>query len=174
MPSSYSGGEQNPFATPPGEKDPVRRLRGRLAAPVTIITAGEEDERVGLTVSSLVIAEGEPGLVYFLINATTDLFYAITETRKFIIHVCEGRHRELADVFAALRPSPGGMFIEQPVTQTEYGPVLDSIGTRVYCSYRGQVEESYSVAVSAAIDRVEIADIDDPLVYFRGRYRALD
>jgi len=30
--------EAQPFATLPVERDPVRRFRGRLAAPVTIVT----------------------------------------------------------------------------------------------------------------------------------------
>ena len=166
--------DTNPFAAAVGERHPARRFRGRLAAPVTIVTAGDEDGRTGLTVSSIVVAEGEPPLVYFLLGATTDLFYAIEETRKFIVHVCASGHRGLADVFAGLRPSPGGMFIGRPVTQTEYGPVLDDIGTRSFCSYRGGDEDSYSVIVAATIDRIDLVDIDDPLTYFRGRYRALE
>ena len=99
-------------------------------APVTIITAGAEDARFGLTVSSLLVAEGEPPIVYFLAGSATDVFYAIEETSKFVVHICEGRHRELADVFAGLRPSPGGMFAGQSVTQTAHGPRLDDIPTR--------------------------------------------
>ena len=174
MATSAPNSDINPFIASVGERDPIRRLRGRLAAPVTIVTAGDEDERTGLTVSSIVVAEGEPPLLYFLVGSTTDLFYAIEETRKFVVHVCEGRHRDLADIFAGLRPSPGGMFIGQPVTQTEYGPVLEGMETRAYCSYRRGEEDSYSVIVSATIDRVEVGDIDDPLTYFRGRYHALD
>ena len=62
----------NPFADPPHSRDPVRRFRGRLVAPVTIATAGTGRDKAGLTVSSLMIAEGEPGLVYLLVASTTD------------------------------------------------------------------------------------------------------
>ena len=51
---------EHPFHPPEGERDPVRRMRGRLAAPVTIITAGDDVGRSGLTVSSLMLAEGDP------------------------------------------------------------------------------------------------------------------
>ena len=111
--------------------------------------------------------------MYFLAGATTDLFYALEKTRKFVVHVCEGRHRQLADVFAGLRPSPGGTFAGTAVTQTEYGPALDGIETRAYCSIRRTDEDSYSVIVSGTIDSVDVGDVDDPLAYFRGRYRAL-
>jgi 3-hydroxy-9,10-secoandrosta-1,3,5(10)-triene-9,17-dione monooxygenase reductase component len=33
-------GGQPPFAVPPERRDPTRRLRGRLVAPVTVWTAG--------------------------------------------------------------------------------------------------------------------------------------
>ena len=133
MGGSVPNRDSNPFADAVGERHPARRFRGRLTGPVTIITSGDEDGRTGLTVSSIVVAEGEPPLVYFLLSATSDLFYAIEETRKFIVHVCAADHRDLADIFAGLRPSPGGKFIGRSVTQTDYGPVLDDIETRSFC-----------------------------------------
>lgn len=162
--------DEHPFATPIEDRDPVRRFRGRLRAPVTIVTAGNEDERTGLTVSSLMVAEGEPGKIYLLLGATTDLYQAIQETGKFIVHVCVSRHRELADVFAGLRPSPGGMFRGQEVVQTDWGPALSDLTTRAYCTYRGGQEETYLVIATGDIDHVEIDDMSDPLSYFRGSY----
>ena len=44
-------GGQPPFAVPAGRRDPARRLRGRLVAPVTIWTAGRPPGGAGLTVS---------------------------------------------------------------------------------------------------------------------------
>lgn len=174
MATSAPDHDTNPFAAAGADREPVRRLRGRLAAPVTIVTSGEGDARTGVTVSSIVVAEGEPPLVYFLLGSATDLFPTIEKTGKFVVHVCEQPHRGLADVFAGLRPSPGGLFAGRSITDTEYGPVLDDVATRAYCSYRAGAEDSYSVIMSGTIDRVEIGDVDDPLVYFRGRYRALE
>jgi hypothetical protein len=45
-------GREPPFAVPPERRDPVRRLRGRLVAPVTVWTAGRPPGGAGLTVSS--------------------------------------------------------------------------------------------------------------------------
>ena len=50
---------RHPFADP--EPDPVRRLRGRLGGAVTLWTAGDGATRAGLTVTSLMVAGGEPG-----------------------------------------------------------------------------------------------------------------
>ena len=166
--------DSNPFTAPVGERQPARRLRGRLPGPVTILTSGHQRHATGLTVSSIVVAEGDTSLVYCLVGSATDLFYAVSATGKFVVHVCEGGDSELADVFAGLRPSPGGLFLGRSVTPTEYGPVLDELGTRAYCSLLDTTEETYSTLMSAVIDRIELTDIDDPLAYFRGRYRTLD
>ena len=164
--------DEHPFHTPDDLRDPVRQLRGRLPAPVTIVTAGAGAARTGLTVSSLVVAEGDPGRVYFLLGPATDLYEVLHHTSRFVVHVLEERHRGLSDVFAGVRPSPGGLFVGVAVEDTEWGPVLSDVTTRAFCTYRGGVEESFSFLVSGTIDRVEIADLMDPLLYFRGSYRS--
>jgi len=165
--------EEHPFATPPELRDPVRQLRGRLAAPVTIVTAGEPKERTGLTVSSLVVAEGEPPLVYFLLAPSTDLLDIVERTKRFVVHVCGSEHREVADVFAALRPSPGGLFAGRTVTESRYGPVIAGFGSLALCTLVDMREESFSTIISGRIDDVVLDELADPLLYFRGAYRTL-
>lgn len=165
--------EEHPFKTPEQLRDPVRRFRGRMAAPVTIVTAGDGSNSTGLTVSSLVAAEGNPPRVYFLLGPETDLFAALHRTSRFVVHVLSSEHRVLSDTFAGIRPSPGGLFTGVATRPTEWGPVIEDVATRAYCTYRGGVEESFSFLVSGTIDRVEVADLDDPLLYFRGNYRHL-
>lgn len=172
---AYQGGvhEEHPFETPSDERDPARRFRGRLAAPVTIVTSGAGEHRTGLTVSSLVVAEGDPSRIYFLLGSTTDLFYGLEETGKFVVHVLESHDQALADIFAGLRPSPGGRFADVAVEQTEWGPVLSDVKTRAYCTFEGGDEETFFIVAEGKIDKLEMSDIEDPLVYFRGRYRKL-
>lgn len=163
----------NPFVDDPGSRDPVRRFRGRLLAPVTIVTAGEGDDRTGLTVSSLNVIEGEPGRVQAVVGPTTDLWETALGHGRFVVHVCGERHRALAEVFAGLRPSPGGIFSGVDLTVSEWGPVLTDLGDRAFCTFEGRDEVGYSGIVTGRIDRVEIADLTTPLAYFRGQYRSL-
>lgn len=165
--------EEHPFETPADQRDPARRFRGRLAAPVTVVTSGSGQHRTGLTVSSLVVAEGEPSRIYFLLGSTTDLFYGLEETGKFVVHVLGGDDHALADVFAGLRPSPGGRFADLAVEQSDWGPVLTNVSTRAYCTYEGGDEETFFIVAEGKIDKLELADMEDPLVYFRGKYRKL-
>ena len=165
--------DDHPFETPQDQRDPARRFRGRMAAPVTVITSGAGDHRTGLTVSSLVVAEGDPSRIYFLLGSTTDLFYGVEETGKFVVHVLEGGDQALADVFAGLRPSPGGRFKGLNVEQSEWGPVLTDVKTRAYCTFEGGDEETFFIVAEGRVDKLELSEVQEPLVYFRGRYRKL-
>jgi 3-hydroxy-9,10-secoandrosta-1,3,5(10)-triene-9,17-dione monooxygenase reductase component len=163
----------NPFADDPDSRDPVRRFRGRLSAPVTIVTAGSGNNRTGLTVSSLVVVEGEPGLVQAVVGPMSDLWDVVAETGRFVVHICNDGHRGLAEVFAGIRPSPGGIFETTPVTESEWGPILDEIGDRAFCTLESSQELGYAGLITGQIDQVNVADLSKPLVYFRGRFRSL-
>lgn len=162
--------EEHPFATPEADRDPVRQMRGRLVAPVTVVTSGD-DGIAGLTVSSIMLAEGDPGSVHFLLGPDTDLASAIRGTGSFVVHVLASTDRDLSEVFAGRRPSPGGPFAGLDVDRTEWGPVIARVGDRTFCSGATTTEHGYSLLVSANVDRVDVTDLDDPLVYFRGSYR---
>jgi flavin reductase (DIM6/NTAB) family NADH-FMN oxidoreductase RutF len=120
-----------------------------------------------------VVAEGYTGLAYCLLGPTTDLLDVIRRTDRFLIHVCTTAHRPVADVFAGLRPSPGGLFHGLDAEQTSHGPRLPGFTTVAFCTYLTGREESYSTLVAARIDSVEAGVVDDPLLYYRGAYRRL-
>ncbi len=163
----------NPFVDDPDSRDATRRFRGRLNAPVTIVTAGDGAGSAGLTVSSLVVIEGEPGRVEVVVGPTTDLWDAVATTGRFVIHICTDQDRATTEVFAGLRPSPGGIFAGLEVSQSDWGPVITELANRAYCTFGDRREVGYSGLVSATIDRVEVADLVSPLAYFRGRYHTL-
>lgn len=163
----------HPFVPDPGERDQTRRFRGRLTAPVTIVTAGNEDEQAGLTVSSLIVVEGEQPQIVLVVGPTSDLWDLIGETGKLIVHICRENDNGRSDVFAGLRPSPGGVFAGSPTEMTDWGPVLADIADRAYCTVAKREEIGYSGLVTARIDEIEVSNFGDPLVYFRGKYRRL-
>lgn len=165
---------EDPFATPIEKREPWRRLRGRLAAPVTLWTSGGPDARTGLTISSIIIADGNPPTVLGLMKDTSDIFATIQETGRFVVHVAELNDRTLADRFAGLRPSPGGLFAGEDVEDTEWGPVLTRLVNRASCRFVDEREAGHQRLVQGAIERIDLDELDRPLVLYRGRYRSLD
>jgi flavin reductase (DIM6/NTAB) family NADH-FMN oxidoreductase RutF len=166
--------DEHPFVTADAERDPVRQLRGRLAAPVTVITAGDGSAAAGLTISSLMLAEGDPGTIHFLLGPSTDLAEAIEASGRMVVHVLSRADRDLSEIFAGRRPNPGGPFGGVRTAASMWGPVLERVPDRAFCSDVTTVASGYSLLVSANIDRVEVVDLDDPLVYFRGAYRSFE
>lgn len=165
--------DENPFVEETSDREPSRRFRGRLANPVTIVTSGEAGRPAGLTVSSLVVVDGAPATTLIVVGPVTDLWEALVTTGRLVVHVCEFSDRGLADVFAGMRPSPGGPFATTPFTQSGHGPVIDALPDRLFCSVTSTEEVGYSGLVRASVDRVELSDLTDPLVHFRGYYRRL-
>lgn len=186
----------DPFATPEEQRSPLRRLRGRLAAPVTLWTADGPAGPAGLTVSSMLVAEGEPGRVLGLVDDESQLWEAVREVRRFAVCVLGPGDRRLADRFAGLMPAPGGLFRGYEWTQTPYGPVpatpgepvggaLSSgteparpappAGSRTWagCILSAARPYGWALLVEAVVERVAIGTLGDPLVHFRGRYREL-
>jgi flavin reductase (DIM6/NTAB) family NADH-FMN oxidoreductase RutF len=161
----------HPFATPAAERDPVRRLRGRLPSPVTVWTSGTGAARTGLTVSSTVVAE--PAVLAGLLGPDTDLWERLEETGRAVVNVLTWRHRTLADVFAGLHPSPGGMFRTGEWEESGHGPVLADAGAYALVRLRESRPMGWSVLVETEIVEVVLRDDDtvDPLLYLRGRYR---
>ncbi len=171
MTSSIHG--DDPFSTPPPERDPTRQLRGRLASGVTVLTASEGAERAGLTVSSLLVLEGDPPRLIAAVNEATDLWEVIESTGRFVVHILTVSDRGLSEEFAGLRPAPGGPFASRQFHPSEWGPVLDEDHTRAYCTVERTDALDGLRLVVATIDRFELTDLDDPLLYFRGSYRRL-
>lgn len=162
---------EDPFATPPEERDPVRRFRGQMVAPVTLwTTIGEGGSMVGLTVSSVLVVEGEPPSVLGLVGPLTDFYDALCASGRFVVHLLARDQRRLGDLFAGRLPSPDP-FSGLAVGPTPWGPVLEEVRTRVSCQLTGCSEVGYSVLVQATVERVELdPKTAPPLVYHHGGY----
>ncbi|GAB2879586.1 flavin reductase family protein [Nocardioides pacificus] len=163
---------EHPFLGPESQREPSRRLRGRLGGVVTLWTAGDADAgRAGLTVSSLMVAGGEPGAVLALVDPDSDLLDVLESTGRAVVALLRWPHRDLAEIFAGTAPAPGGMFVQADFTPTEWGPLLSSATTWAGVRLVDTTEVGWSTLVTCAIEQVTIGDDPDPLVHRRGRYQ---
>jgi flavin reductase (DIM6/NTAB) family NADH-FMN oxidoreductase RutF len=163
----------DPFATPEPERSPIRRLRARLAAPVTLWTAPGP---AGLTVSSVLVADGDPGRVLGLVDDESELFAAISAAGRFAVCPLDAGQRRLADRFAGLAPAPGGLFAQDDWRETGYGPVLAGDRTWVGCRFDDARRVGWAMLVEGTAAQVTFGPDGagaDPLAHYRGRYRSL-
>ncbi|UYM04863.1 flavin reductase family protein [Solicola gregarius] len=165
----------HPFLPPEGDRDPVRRLRGRTPAPVTVFATEHDGSRAGLTVSSMMIADGDPAHVLALVDEDSDLWDALEQTRVAAVSLLSWRHRGLADAFAGVGPAPGGPFRLGSWEDTTWGPVVaDTAGwAGVRLADAEPRHAGWALLVDAVIEHVEIRDVDDDesMSHLRGRYR---
>lgn len=129
--------------------------------------------RAGLTVSSFVVAAGEPGHALALLDPDATLTERLLETRTAVVQLLEWRHRDLADAFAGVSPAPGGLFRLGAWADTDWGPRLTDAsswaGVRLVDAQ--PVDVGWSVLVDATIEHLEVGDDHQPLVHRRGRYQ---
>lgn len=158
----------HPFADP--DPDPVRRLRGRLGGAVTLVAAGDAHGRAGLTVTSIMVANGEPARVLVLVDPDSDLADVVVRTRKAVVQLLSWSHRDLADAFAGVAPAPGGAFRMAAFADTPWGPRLADASTWAGTRLESAVEVGWSRLLTLAIEEVVVGEEDQPLVHRRGRY----
>lgn len=160
----------HPFLEPEGDRDPVRRLRGRIGGTVSLWTAGAGDDRAGLTVSSWLVAGGQPGRVLALLDPDADLTDALLDTGRGVLQLLTWSDRGLADAFAGVAPAPGGPWRMAEWVATEHGPRLAHAATWASVEVESDVEVGWSRLVTCVLRDVVVGDDSDALVHRRGRY----
>lgn len=163
----------NPWAVPPTARDPLRRLRGHLALPVTVWLAGSPDSRepAGLTVSSVLIGQGDPGMLAGLVSPLSDLTGAVQPSgAPFVVHVLSGGHQRLAQHFAGGLPAPPELLHSSP---SPYGPVLDAVPDRAFCRSVGAKPFGWSLLVEAVVEAVEVSRAGNGLAWYHGGFEVL-
>lgn len=146
-----------------------------MALPVTIWTIASAGRRAGWTVSSALVAAGDPGEVLGLVDEDSDLADLALGPATVAVSLLGPEHRHLADVFAGLAPAPGGPFRVGSWTDTPYGPVLDGavgwLGARLHADPPGHA--GWTLLLRGTVERVEIGGGNEVLGYLGGRYRSL-
>ncbi|MBB6626399.1 flavin reductase [Nocardioides sp. KIGAM211] len=162
----------HPFAD--AEPDPLRRFRGRLGGAVTLWTSGTGptagDGWAGLTVSSVMVAHGEPARVLALVDPDSDLADALADTGRAVVHLLAWEHRDLAEAFAGTAPAPGGPFRQAAFEPTAWGPRLLDAPAHAGVVLESATEVGWSRLVTCVVEEVVLGEDVDPLVHRRGRY----
>ncbi len=140
--------DTHPFADP--DPDPVRRFRGRLGGAVALVTAGDDSRRAGLTVSSLMVANGDPAQVILLVDPDSDLHDVLADhDHRAVVQLLSWRHRDLAEAFAGTAPAPGGPFRTGEFETTAWGPRL--VDATTWMGVRLEVRTDSGLVVAASL-----------------------
>jgi len=163
---------EHPFLPPEGERSPIRRLRGRLASPVTVWTSARAGRRAGLTVSSLLVADGDPGYVVGVLDPLSDLWDVLRQSRTTVVTLLGWQDRQLADSFGYVAPAPGGPFLMAEWRETDWGPAMAHASAWAGCRLTDTppAEVGWGLQVQLAVEHAEFTEDSQPLVHRRGHY----
>jgi flavin reductase (DIM6/NTAB) family NADH-FMN oxidoreductase RutF len=174
--------DDHPFLPPTADRDPLRRWRGRMPAPVSVWTTTAGGRPAGWTISSFLLADGRPAEVLGLVDEEAEFADQLARSGRFAVSLLAGPHRHLADVFAGQAPAPGGVFTVGRWRDTAWGPVLADaagwLGATVTSAEHDRTDPDragWALLVRGAVEHTELAGSDERgvLCSFRGRYLAL-
>lgn len=167
----------HPFLPPEPDRDPLRRWRGRMPAPVSVWTTTLAGRSTGWTISSFLLADGRPPEVAGLVDEEADFVDQLRETGRFAVSLLAGPHRGVADVFAGQAPAPGGVFTVGRWHESDWGPVLgDAVGWLGATVTSAEPDHAgWALLVRGVVEHSELAEPDGRgvLCSFRGRYHVL-
>jgi flavin reductase (DIM6/NTAB) family NADH-FMN oxidoreductase RutF len=159
----------HPFAD--AEPDPVRRFRGRLGGAVTLWTTGSGADRSGLTITSLMVANGESASILALVDPDSDFLDGVRETGRCVVQGLSWSERALAEMFAGTAPAPGGAFAHADFEQTEWGPRLTSATSWAFAAPVDERDVGWSVLLTCRVEEAGVGDELAPaLGHRRGRF----
>jgi flavin reductase (DIM6/NTAB) family NADH-FMN oxidoreductase RutF len=141
-----------------------------MVLPVTVWLAvgAADDEPVGLTVSSLIVAQGEPAVLAGVISPSTQLADALaTPSAQFVVHLVGAPQRRLAQHFAGELPAPAEMLATR---LSQHGPVLEALGDRIFCRVSSIKPFGWSLLVEAEVAHAEVGGRDKALAWYYGAF----
>lgn len=141
--------------------------------PVTVWLSGEAGPGalLGLTVSSLVLAQGEPPMLAGLLAPGSELAETVCVTgARFVVHLLRDGDQRLAQHFSGELPAPAEQLVTQP---SGYGPVLSQVTDRLACRCLAWHDFGWSLLVQAQVDEVTVGPARPGLAWYHGAFRSV-
>lgn len=152
-----------------------RRVLGHFATGVTVLTARAGPVVHGMTANAVASASLEPPLVVCAIDRRARMLELVGPGGRFAINILAAGREALARRFAGTAP-PGAedATIRFWPTAPDEPPILVGALAAVRCGVERQYEAGDHVLVLGRVTALYgSVGRDEPLVFFRGRYRRL-
>jgi flavin reductase (DIM6/NTAB) family NADH-FMN oxidoreductase RutF len=155
----------------PVSSEEFRTALSRFPSGVTVVTTRDAGGRAhGLTVSAFCSLSLEPPRVLICVEKTTGSHQALFESRAFVVNMLSAGQRDISERFASL--------VDNKFDETDLELGIDRIPVLLGCiaTLECRLTDSYDGGDhSIFVGEVEKATVHDgdPLIYFRGDYRAI-
>jgi flavin reductase (DIM6/NTAB) family NADH-FMN oxidoreductase RutF len=155
------------------EASALRRAMGRFATGITIITAQQAGEIEAMTANAVCTISFEPMIVMVCVNKKARMNSFIQEAGHFGINILTQEQEIISRYFAepGKNKAPDGLKFEN----LEGIPLLDGTLASVACKVDQVLDAGDHSMILGRVEALRYSeDGEEPLLYFRGRYRRLE
>jgi 3-hydroxy-9,10-secoandrosta-1,3,5(10)-triene-9,17-dione monooxygenase reductase component len=148
-----------------------RAVLGQFATGVTIITAVDDGEPVGVAANSFTSVSLDPPLVLFCVARSSSTWPRIEHARKFAVNILGEHQEELSGLFATKGADRFG--------QTDWhlgvggSPVLHDTLAYLDCEFWNEYDGGDHIIVVGRVLDLGLHSDTGPLLFFRGKYGRL-
>ncbi len=161
---------------PPTAVDPsiFRRLMGRWATGVSVVTARHGTADGGLTVNAMLSISLHPPSVLVALTSDADTTPLIEQSRVFAVNLLAADQRPVSERFARTIPA-SEKFRNLPVHRGVTGiALLDGTLGAAECRVVAWIPQYDHVLVVGDVVRQEVGRDAEPLLFFRSGYASVD
>ena len=147
-----------------------RAVLGHFATGITVITAMDGDEPVGLAANSFTSVSLDPPLVLFCAAKSSSTWPRIQRAGHFTVNVLDEHQEEVSQLFATRGVDRFG-HIEWRIGSK--GPILDDVHAYLDCTIEAEHDAGDHVVVIGRVHELGLDADAGPLLFYQGRYGRL-
>ena len=139
----------------------------RLAATVTIVTAGREGRRFGMAATAVTSVTTAPPTLLICINHSASIHDIVVGTSRFCVNILGTHHVGLVSPFGGASEGEA-RFGHGAWSHRDGMPYLDDAQASLFCELRQRVDYgSHSILIGEVVS-VHLSDAVSPLLYQDG------
>ena len=147
-----------------------RSVLGHFATGITVITAMDGDEPVGIAANSFTSVSLDPPLVLFCPAKTSSTWPRIQRAGHFMVNVLDEHQEDVCRLFAQKGVD---RFSQIDWSRTERGPILHDVHAYLACTIEAEHEAGDHVIVVGRVVELGLTADAGPLLFYQGHYGRL-
>ncbi|MDH3201403.1 MAG: flavin reductase family protein [Myxococcales bacterium] len=156
----------------PIDHERFREVLRNWASGVTVVTTRAGDKIHGMTVSAFSSVSANPPLVLVCANQASTTHGVIEQGGLFTVNILAAHQADISDVFASPANEDTRLLSVRWSVGETGAPLIDEALACLECKVTSAHQEGSHTIYVGQVEAVHTTDAE-PLLYYRGRYRAL-
>lgn len=154
--------------------DDFRKVMGRFATGVTLVTTMDEGRPHGMTANAVTSVSLVPPLVLVCVSHSARTHLAIRKSQAFCINILAREQTEIAQRFAGRHREMENPFSDLDLRQGITGvPILSSLHAYVECRLEFSYDGGDHTIFVGRVVSLGLGNFDDPLLFHGGQFKNL-